>query len=694
MHTKLLNFIKDLSADVVHDSSSAPDLKEEILKLVTLFVTDRILFPGDYAGKMYAAPGYREILHRNQPLLNEFPAFMGDVDWDCFRVGTVQQLNHLLEQFESREILHLPGMVHESLLTMSHQHSRAPANISRRKHQGSYYTPVHLVRYMVRNALDYFTTSNKLHQLKIIDPACGGGSFLVEMWLALTDMGISETEAAAGIFGLDIDETAVRLSIYLMTVAVWAKSACQMDLPAIKKHWEGRLINGNSLTHLNNKMIEPQSSLPLAVDWAAAFPEVFAGKHGDEPGFDLVIGNPPYVSNKLICLQEKKYYYHHYASAKGQFDLSVPFIEQGLNLLKTRGILSYITSNKFLAADYGKDIRKWLLERYQIREIVDVSMLNSFADTAAYPVIITVCKHEPVSGGTVKLSMVNDWRQAEYPQQITVEQGYFLAGRDYLISTKLDSSILPVLQRLAAFERAIPQKKFKCGLAMTGYNKWIVKNPHSDKNLLRFIQAGHIQPFGVAEPDFIESGHFSEAKAEEFKGSKLLIPGIATTLKAAVDYSDSILGRVYYIKQDEINIDLHILAVLMNSQVLNFYYKVTYWAVHLAGGYLRFNSGYLANLPMPVTAAKPGDWDRWDREEPAGQIGRLGLILSGLEPTLEPLETIRCRAEALVFSWYGLNQEEAEIIMQFNGLDKAKREKIKEILEEVQQWRKKHLRAN
>ena len=664
MYNEMQNLIKYLKLALSRPDSDcevARLLTGDVLKLVALLVTDRLLYPGEYGSKGKKLPTCQEILVRNQLLLKVFRAFFKDVNWDCLD-GHQGQLILLLEEFTTKELLHIPGMVHEVFLSMT-----VSSNISKRKYQGSYYTPVHIVRYMVSNTLNYFTGIDNLERPKIIDPACGGGAFLLETWYALTEMGLSETAAAGCLFGTDIDGTAVSLSVYLLTVAVWAKSEKQMDLRVIKEDWEKRLITGNSLTGLE------------------FFPQTAATENGQaEPGFDVVIGNPPYVSNKLILAEEKNYYQNHYSSAKGQFDLSVPFIELGLRLLKTGGVLSYITSNKFLAADYGKEIRRILLEYNRIYEIIDVSMLNSFANTAAYPVIITVGRNEPEETQTIKLSMAGDWQEVENQKAVSVEQKFFLNDRNYLISTRLDNTILPVIRRLEVFDKLIPQAKIKCGLAVTGFNKWIVRKPVSDKNLFSFIQAGDIQRYRVENPDYIEAGHFSQAKADEFTGVKLVVPGIATALKAAIDYSGSILGRVYYIKQDEITIDLNLLVVLLNSQVLNFYYNVKYWAVHLAGGYLRFNSGYLANLPVPDITGQPGAVQEAEKSVIAGEITELGRLLTDPQMFPELQETMECRAEALVFSLYGLNKADSEIIMQFNGLDAAKREKIIGIMKEVE----------
>ncbi len=657
----LTKYIKFMLKTQHHGSVRPRSAAGDLLRMVVLLVTDRLLYPDQYGRRNL--PARAEIMARNQHLLKVFADFYGNnqdyqdyrgyqgyPDYSDYPDIDHQKLILLLNKFSPRELLHIPGMVHEALLTVSQA-----SKISRRKYQGSYYTPIHIVQHMVDKALPYTPGAG----LKIIDPACGGGSFLLEAWYALTERGYSETEAALCIFGLDIDKTAVQLSNYLLSVAVWAKSRQQLDLQRLKGDWEKRIGTADAL-----KAIYPFE-------------------------FDLVIGNPPYVANKLIGTEEKKYYRNHFLSAKGQFDLSVPFIEQGLRLLKKDGILSYITSNKFLAADYGKEIRRIILARNRLKEIIDVSMLNSFADTAAYPVIVTLARSAPSAADLVKLAVVSDWQEVEnhapVKEPVKVSQDIFLQDRDYLISTCLDTSILPLVLRLETLEKLQPQK-IRCGLAITGFNKWIVRNPETKGSLLSFLQAGNIRPYRVESHDYIETGHFSENKVQGFSGVKLVIPGIATALKAAIDFSGSILGRVYYIKQDETTLDLNFLVVLFNSQVLNFYYKVKYWAVHLAGGYLRFNSGYLANLPLPMAADQTGQMS--SQRELAEKITELGRVLSGTQASAEPLEITESRAEALVFAIYGLNLSEADTIMQFNGLNQGKREKIIEMLKEVGQWTK------
>src|SRR5690606_30339104 len=123
--------------------------------------------------------------------------------------------------------------------------------------------------------------------------------------------------------------------------------------------------------------------------WKKAFPEVF--KQG---GFDCVIGNPPYVRQELLGVQ-KPYFQKKYKVYHGMADLYSYFFEKGIGLLKEKGLFGIIVANKWMRANYGEPLRKWLKE-WQIQEIVDFGDLPVFQGATTYPCII-ICKNQKVS---------------------------------------------------------------------------------------------------------------------------------------------------------------------------------------------------------------------------------------------------------------------------------------------------------
>ena len=127
------------------------------------------------------------------------------------------------------------------------------------------------------------------------------------------------------------------------------------------------------------------ASLPAdtrAFDWRAAFPEVFA-----RGGFDVVIGNPPYVRQEVLG-PFKPYLAQRYASYHGVADLYVYFYERGLELLAPDGKLSYIVTNKWLRAGYGEPLRRLFSERAEIEEILDFGHAPIFEDADTFPCIL------------------------------------------------------------------------------------------------------------------------------------------------------------------------------------------------------------------------------------------------------------------------------------------------------------------
>lgn len=127
--------------------------------------------------------------------------------------------------------------------------------------------------------------------------------------------------------------------------------------------------------------------------WGFEFYEVFdAEKSKEERGFDVVMGNPPYVRQEALG-ELKTYFQDYYKVYQGTADLYVYFIERGFSLLTDGGVFSYIVANKWMRANYGKPLRQWLKQQ-RIEEIVDFGDLPVFQVTT-YPCIIRISKNTP-----------------------------------------------------------------------------------------------------------------------------------------------------------------------------------------------------------------------------------------------------------------------------------------------------------
>jgi hypothetical protein len=127
--------------------------------------------------------------------------------------------------------------------------------------------------------------------------------------------------------------------------------------------------------------------------WELEFPERFLDEHGRiraDAGFDAVIGNPPYVRIQELGRDVAAHCRARYATAYGSFDAYVPFIERGLNLLRTSGRLGYIVPNKFLKLDYAQRLRARLADDQAVETIIDFGHAQVFEGATNYTCILVL----------------------------------------------------------------------------------------------------------------------------------------------------------------------------------------------------------------------------------------------------------------------------------------------------------------
>ena len=180
-----------------------------------------------------------------------------------------------------------------------------------------------------------------------------------------------------------------------------------------------------------------------AFDWQKEFPEIFT-----KGGFDVVIGNPPYVhlekiKETSIALKNAGYETYH-----SQGDIYCVFVEKGIKVLKTKGLISYIMPNKWLQAGYGKPLREYFL-KYKMFELIDFGDIQIFEGATTYPCIFISQKTEPEK--EISISVLKESNSVDFKFNVADTAEKFetksFNGDTWVITSKKEKSFLEKLQK-------------------------------------------------------------------------------------------------------------------------------------------------------------------------------------------------------------------------------------------------------
>lgn len=603
---------------------------------------------------------------------------------------------------------------------------------------GVYYTPGYIADRIVERTVGQLldatsrTARAAAKELRILDPACGSGSFLLSAYDYLLNwhreyyvsrgpsrfkneiykapsgewrLTIAERKRilSTNIFGVDLDPQAVettKLSLLLkvlegesaetlgQTLALWHDRA----LPDL----DSNIRCGNSLLdkdvlswitvdmYSTNKLEEELRPF----DWPTQFPKVFSR---DNPGFDVLLGNPPYISALTMVgsmrPEVKDYWKKRYQSAAGAYDIYVLFVEQGLYLCRQGGLLSYIIPNKFLAAEYAIEFRRMLYEETRFVELVDYSRTHVWKKSV-YPVVPVLVQSQPKRTDKLAVSVgdpevkstvhpVNSITRSELgalPDRLwsfVTQEGIETLIRVIENSHTLDScaevtgsstvgegSDFPaVLSSLRPGQR-VPEKAVK--FVVTG-------------SIGRFVQRWATRPVTYIRKHYIKpilrlEEPVPQRRCDQATKPKLIVAKVAKAPKGFADYEGEFAAAYCtYIFPHE-GVSLPALTGVLNSNVVAFSARLMYDALAMSGGYISFQPPQLRRIPICALT------DTSKVEELEGIIHDLEELHQGLLEVQAESERARLGAklaqvesdmEEIVSDLYGLTDGDRQIIADF-----------------------------
>ncbi len=424
-----------------------------------------------------------------------------------------------------------------------------------RKAGGVYYTPQYIVEYIVKNTVGKLIegkTPKEISAIKIVDPACGSGSFLLGAFDFLlsyhidwyhqngfatkkgkdnpfTPQGTLTTHEKKRIlintiFGVDIDANAVevtKLSLLLKCMEGETEASIHQQMAMFHERvlpdLDNNIKDGNSL--IDTDFYDSQIDLGYErkikpFSWNKGFPQVF--KQG---GFDAVIGNPPYVRQELL-LDFKEYFESHFKVYHGMADLYSYFIERGIQLLNSTGLFGIIVANKWMRANYGEPLRKWL-KAQNLHQIIDFGDLPVFQSATTYTCILIAGKEnqQNQSFDFVKVPTLQFTELSKYLEKLFAKaQKESLKDESWNLATAGEQDILKKLKSVGVSLKDYVKGEIYYGIK-TGLNEAFVIDEKTKEKLI----AADIRSAEVIKP-FLAGRDINRFQQPQSDKSLILFP--------------------------------------------------------------------------------------------------------------------------------------------------------------------------
>lgn len=314
---------------------------------------------------------------------------------------------------------------------------------------GAVYTPNYIKDYIVKETINKINDSD-LPNIKVSDIACGTGAFL---YTVAQEIKTKSSKSYFDIFkqniyGLDIsDYTITRAKILLSLLAI--------SNGEDEKQFEFNLMVGNALDFDWNKQIKGFN------------------------GFDIVLGNPPYVRAKNLSEETKSILSNWEVTKTGNPDLYIPFFEIGLNFLKPNGILGYITVNTFKRSVNARNLRKYFKTNLFDLKILDFGSSQIFANKSTYTCIVFIEKQKSIEVKYQKITAkdfinknIKDFSRINY-SLLNTKKGWILNKPEVLENiNKIENTGIPLGDKFP----------IKNGLATLSNDIFIFKPVDEDDN--------------------------------------------------------------------------------------------------------------------------------------------------------------------------------------------------------------------
>lgn len=429
--------------------------------------------------------------------------------------------------FEDDVSVNVLGHIFEqSIADLEELHAESKIDLStiskKRKQEGVVYTPEYVTNFIVENTLGSYLQENfqkilpkyirgniveegdikwkskkseeqfwkeyqqVLRSLKVVDPACGSGAFLVAAFDYLyneykrVNDKLFELTGSRDLF--DLDKEILTENLYGVDINAEAIEIAKLSL------WLKTAKRGKSLASLDdnicvgNSLIDNSKYTSIPFNWQQKFTKVFA-----KGGFDVVLGNPPYVRQELLT-SIKPYLEKHYQVYTGIADLYFYFFELGYNILKLDGKLGFISSNTFFRTGTGEKLRDFIANKMSIETVIHFNDLQIFDGVHTLVAISVLKKCMPIiEEGQLRFLSIKELPEKELNAELNLSGSYIKQSQLTKGSWQFENDQLAQLRQKIIANKPTLKEVYgsPCRGVVTGFNEAFIIDRTTRDNLIK-----------------------------------------------------------------------------------------------------------------------------------------------------------------------------------------------------------------
>lgn len=619
-----------------------------------------------------------------------------------FSIIPVEILGYVYEQFLGKVIVYNP-------LEKAKTGEKIGVNIQEkpevRKAGGVFYTPQYIVDYIVENTIGKWIknkTPEQITKLKIVDPSCGSGSFLLgaynylllyhldyyqqnppkqngKNYQIITPEGTLSTVVKKqillnNIFGVDIDDQAVevtKLSLLIKCLENETLASVKNQMGMFKERvlptLDHNILCGNSLVspdfYEGSLFLTAKEQRKVNVfDWKQGFPNVFK-----EGGFDIVIGNPPYGAN--FGDEVKKYVKNHYPTSDIELESYLLFIEKAIYLLKTEGLLGYIIPNNlFTNVRYNKT--RELILKTSIEKLLDLG--SNVFNQASVDTCLLIFNKLFKDNNIIK-TFIGSLNSNSEPVYKAFEQNKFASNGNKIFNIYSSLGEKDLEKKIESNDKVylITLVKFARGVEY-GYTSQYTTNKAKTKNAKPLIAGRCIGRFSLKfENKYVI---YDETDLSNFKDKviyespKILMRRIGQEIIATFDEAK------YYNVCDVYNLlakngtDLKYILGILNSKLMSFYLKTKFKNAKKI--FPKIPIQYLEQLPIKTLNLKT-QTEKQQHDKMVQLVEDMLVLQENLQQALTPQSKEQIQRiisykddqiNTLVYQLYDLSAEDIDLI--------------------------------